>query len=130
MPRGAFYVFPNITGTGLGSQACEDLLLNKAGVATLSGASFGATGEGYLRLSYANSVENIEKAIERMRDDSGAHLAEIRALAVDLGLEHADKGEVAIRLGVIQAIADHELIGDLKPDIVHVQIRPDGARTC
>ncbi len=67
MPRGAFYVFPNITGTGLSSQACEDLLLQKAGVATLSGTSFGVTGEGYLRLSYANSVENIEKAVERIR---------------------------------------------------------------
>ncbi|MFO7698111.1 MAG: pyridoxal phosphate-dependent aminotransferase [Anaerolineae bacterium] len=67
MPRGAFYVFPNITGTGLASQACEDLLLQKAGVATLSGTSFGVTGEGYLRLSYANSIENIEKAVERIR---------------------------------------------------------------
>lgn len=67
MPRGAFYVFPNITRTGLSSQACEDLLLQKAGVATLSGTSFGVTGEGYLRLSYANSVENIEKAVERIR---------------------------------------------------------------
>jgi len=71
MPRGAFYVFPNITGTGLSSQACEDLLLQKAGVATLSGTSFGVTGEGYLRLSYANSVENIEKAIERIRTTLG-----------------------------------------------------------
>jgi aspartate aminotransferase len=67
MPRGAFYVFPNITGTGLSSPACEELLLQRAGVATLSGTSFGAMGEGYIRLSYANSVENIEKAIERIR---------------------------------------------------------------
>ncbi|MGI6368082.1 MAG: pyridoxal phosphate-dependent aminotransferase [Anaerolineae bacterium] len=66
-PRGAFYVFPNITGTGLSSQQCEDLLLQEAGVAALSGTSFGIYGEGYLRLSYANSVENIEKAIERIR---------------------------------------------------------------
>lgn len=72
MPRGAFYVFPNITGTGLSSQACEDLLLQKAGVATLSGTSFGVTGEGYLRLSYANSVENIEKAIERIGTTLGS----------------------------------------------------------
>jgi aspartate aminotransferase len=67
MPRGAFYVFPNITGTGLSSPVCEELLLQKGAVATLSGTSFGAMGEGYLRLSYANSVENIEKAIERIR---------------------------------------------------------------
>lgn len=72
MPRGAFYVFPNITGTGLSSQACEDLFLQKAGVATLSGTSFGVTGEGYLRLSYANSVENIEKAIERIGTTLGS----------------------------------------------------------
>ncbi|NLT74483.1 MAG: pyridoxal phosphate-dependent aminotransferase [Chloroflexi bacterium] len=67
MPRGAFYVFPNISGTGLRSQECEKLLLQRAGVATLSGTSFGDMGEGYLRLSYANSIENIEKAIERVR---------------------------------------------------------------
>jgi len=67
VPRGAFYVFPNISATGLSSQACEELLLQQAGVATLSGASFGAMGEGYLRLSYANSIENIERAIESIR---------------------------------------------------------------
>ncbi len=66
VPKGAFYVFPNITATGLSSQQCEQYLLEKAGVATLSGASFGAYGEGYLRLSYANSVENLEKAVERI----------------------------------------------------------------
>jgi aspartate aminotransferase len=66
-PRGAFYVFANITGTGLTSLQCEDLLLQKAGVATLSGHAFGAYGEGYLRLSYANSVENLQKAVERIR---------------------------------------------------------------
>jgi aspartate/methionine/tyrosine aminotransferase len=66
-PKGAFYVFPNIKATGLTSAQCEDLLLQKAGVATLSGSSFGAYGEGYLRLSYANSVENLEKAVERIR---------------------------------------------------------------
>lgn len=73
VPRGAFYVFPNITATGLTSAQCEDLLLQKAGVATLSGSSFGAYGEGYLRLSYANSVENLEKAVARIR----ATLAEL-----------------------------------------------------
>jgi len=67
VPRGAFYVFPNISAIGLSSQACEELLLQQAGVATLSGASFGAMGEGYLRLSYANSIENIERAIESIR---------------------------------------------------------------
>ena len=56
--EGAFYAFPNITGTGLGSEELADYLLNSAGVATLSGASFGSCGEGYLRLSYANSIEN------------------------------------------------------------------------
>ncbi len=66
-PKGAFYVFPNITGTGKSSKFLEDYFLEEAGVAVLSGTSFGEFGEGYLRLSYANSVENIEEAIRRMR---------------------------------------------------------------
>jgi aspartate/methionine/tyrosine aminotransferase len=62
-PRGAFYVFPNITGTGFKSADLANLLLNEAGVACLSGTSFGAHGEGYLRLSYANSLPNINTAL-------------------------------------------------------------------
>jgi len=65
-PRGAFYVFPNITGTGMNSRELGDYLLNEAGVAVLPGTSFGKYGEGYLRLSFANSVENIRKAIDRV----------------------------------------------------------------
>lgn len=65
-PEGAFYAFPNITGTGMSSKEIADFLLNTAGVATLSGASFGSSGEGYLRLSYANSIANIELALERI----------------------------------------------------------------
>ena len=65
-PRGAFYAYPNITGTGRTSQQLADALLNEAGVACLSGAAFGAWGEGYLRFSYANSVENIQKALDWM----------------------------------------------------------------
>jgi aspartate aminotransferase len=65
-PLGAFYVFPNITGTGRDSRALADLLLNEAGVACLSGTAFGKYGEGYLRFSYANSVENIEEALRRI----------------------------------------------------------------
>lgn len=68
LPKGAFYAFPNITGTGMKSKPLADYLLNEAGVACLAGTSFGAYGEGYLRLSYANSVENIKKALERMAD--------------------------------------------------------------
>ncbi len=64
---GAFYAFPNIEGTGFNSREMQDLLLEKAGVATISGTSFGAWGEGYLRFSYANSAENIRKAIEQIR---------------------------------------------------------------
>jgi aspartate/methionine/tyrosine aminotransferase len=67
LPRGAFYAFPNITGTGLGSKELADRLLVEAGVATLSGTAFGAYGEGYLRLSYANSLENLMEAVERIR---------------------------------------------------------------
>jgi aspartate/methionine/tyrosine aminotransferase len=65
-PHGAFYVFPNITGVGRQSKPLADALLNEAGVAGLSGTAFGAWGEGYLRFSFANSVENIEKALERI----------------------------------------------------------------
>jgi aspartate aminotransferase len=66
MPHGAFYAFPNITGTGMKSKQLADHLLYNAGVAVLSGTSFGKYGEGYLRLSFANSIENIKKALERM----------------------------------------------------------------
>ncbi len=65
-PHGAFYVFPNITGTGRPSRALADALLNEAGVACLSGTSFGKWGEGYLRFSFASSVENIQKALDRI----------------------------------------------------------------
>jgi len=66
MPEGAFYVFPNVKKLGLKSAELADRLLNEAGVAALSGTSFGAYGEGYLRFSYANSIENIEKALQKI----------------------------------------------------------------
>lgn len=67
-PRGAFYVFPNIMGTGMNCNRLSDYLLNKAGVAVLPGTSFGQYGEGYLRLSFANSIENIKKALDRIAE--------------------------------------------------------------
>jgi aspartate/methionine/tyrosine aminotransferase len=67
-PQGAFYVFPNIKTLGLSSQEAADLFLDKAGVATLPGSAFGKYGEGYLRLCYANSLENIQLALEKMRE--------------------------------------------------------------
>jgi aspartate/methionine/tyrosine aminotransferase len=67
VPAGAFYAFPNIEGTGMQSKALEEYLLNDAGVACLSGGAFGTHGEGYLRLSYANSLANIEDAIGRIK---------------------------------------------------------------
>jgi aspartate aminotransferase len=67
IPGGAFYAYPNITGTGWKSDTLADALLKKAGLACLSGTSFGAYGEGYLRFSIANSHENLMAAIERMR---------------------------------------------------------------
>jgi len=67
-PRGAFYVFPNVKELGKTSQELADLFLYEAGVATLPGTSFGPGGEGYLRLSYANSTENIRRALSRMGD--------------------------------------------------------------
>lgn len=68
MPKGAFYAFPNIEGTGLSSQVLADKLLYEAGVAALAGTCFGAYGEGFIRFSYANSEENLKKALERIGD--------------------------------------------------------------
>jgi len=66
-PKGAFYVFPNITGLGLGDSATvAERILNEAGVATLAGTCFGAAGEGHLRLSYANSLEKLDAAVKRI----------------------------------------------------------------
>lgn len=67
-PQGAFYVFPNVAAFGRPSEELADYLLHEAGVALLPGTSFGANGEGHLRLSYANSLDNIERALERMAD--------------------------------------------------------------
>lgn len=67
-PLGAFYVFPNIKALGKTSKQMEELLLEEYGVAALAGTSFGKYGEGYLRFSYANSVENIRKAIARVAE--------------------------------------------------------------
>lgn len=66
-PKGAFYVFPNITRTGFGSKALADRLLDEAGVACLSGTAFGEFGEGHLRFSYANSMDNIQEALRRIK---------------------------------------------------------------
>ena len=68
MPKGAFYVFPNITKTGWKSKMLADALLEGAGVACLSGTAFGDFGEGYLRFSVANSLENLNKALERINN--------------------------------------------------------------
>jgi aspartate aminotransferase len=76
-PQGAFYVFPNVTGTGLSSGELAARLLQDAGVAALSGTAFGGYGEGYMRFSYANSVENIQLAL----DAFAANLAETPARA-------------------------------------------------
>ncbi|HEX6883256.1 MAG TPA: aminotransferase class I/II-fold pyridoxal phosphate-dependent enzyme, partial [Planctomycetota bacterium] len=65
-PQGAFYAFPNVTGTGLTARALQDRLLLDAGVATVAGTAFGSHGEGYLRFSYANSLERIQEALARV----------------------------------------------------------------
>ena len=67
VPDGAFYVFPNIKETGVSSRDLANMLLNDGGVACLSGTAFGSYGDGYLRFSYANSLENIEEALSRIR---------------------------------------------------------------
>ncbi len=74
-PRGAFYVFPNISSLGLTSKQAEQRLLDEFGVAALAGTSFGKFGQGYLRFSYANSQDNIRKALSRFAD----FVAEIRS---------------------------------------------------
>ncbi|MEZ4691673.1 MAG: pyridoxal phosphate-dependent aminotransferase [Ignavibacteria bacterium] len=68
VPNGAFYAFPNITKTGYTSKELSDHILYKGGVASLAGTAFGAFGEGYLRFSYANSRENIQEAIKRIKE--------------------------------------------------------------
>lgn len=67
LPKGAFYVFPNIQETGMTSQECADYLLHNAGVACLPGTAFGPYGEGYLRFSYATTLEKIDLAIDRIK---------------------------------------------------------------
>ncbi len=68
MPKGAFYAFVNITGTGKTSKEISDYLLNEAGVATLPGTSFGKYGEGYIRFSYATSLDNIKEGLKRVKE--------------------------------------------------------------
>ncbi|MFH1515097.1 MAG: pyridoxal phosphate-dependent aminotransferase [bacterium] len=67
VPKGAFYAFPNISAFGIGSKKIQNFLLDDCGVATLAGIDFGAEGDNYIRLSYANSPENILKAMDMMR---------------------------------------------------------------
>ena len=67
-PGGAFYAFPNIEGTGMDARILQNKLLEEAGVATVAGTSFGAFGEGFIRISYANSIENIEQAMKRIKE--------------------------------------------------------------
>jgi aspartate/methionine/tyrosine aminotransferase len=74
-PKGAFYAFPNVKRTGWKAKELANALLDDAGVAIIGGPDFGILGEGYVRLSYANSTENIRKALDRM----GAFLASRKA---------------------------------------------------
>ena len=74
-PQGAFYVFPNVKGLGMGSSVLAARLLDEAGVACLSGTAFGSWGEGYLRFSYANSVDNIRTALASIEQFCGAQQA-------------------------------------------------------
>ncbi len=66
MPGGAFYAFPNIEGTGMSAKELQNKMLEEAGVATVAGTAFGILGEGFLRFSYANSIENIRTAVDRV----------------------------------------------------------------
>lgn len=80
LPAGAFYAFPNITGTGMNSRAYADYLLTEADVATLPGTSFGAHGEGYIRISFANSAENLREAMRRI-EEANRRLPSLKAEA-------------------------------------------------
>jgi aspartate/methionine/tyrosine aminotransferase len=82
MPAGAFYAFPNISGTGFSSAELQSRLLNEKGVALLSGTSFGTLGEGYIRLSYATSTEQIEEALFRMNSFLIENMEKPRKVAV------------------------------------------------
>jgi aspartate/methionine/tyrosine aminotransferase len=73
-PKGAFYAFPNITRTGWPSKKLADAILDEAGVAVLSGTAFGAFGEGYLRFSIANSMQNLNKALDRIEEWTNKNL--------------------------------------------------------
>lgn len=75
VPKGAFYAFPNVSQTGWKAKALASALLDEAGVATIGGPDFGVYGEGFLRLSYANSAENILRALDRMKDFLGNRTA-------------------------------------------------------
>jgi aspartate/methionine/tyrosine aminotransferase len=74
VPKGAFYTFPNISKTGWSSKKLADAMLEQAGVACLSGTAFGEYGEGYLRFSVANSLENLNKALLRIDEWVGRNL--------------------------------------------------------
>jgi aspartate/methionine/tyrosine aminotransferase len=67
VPEGAFYVMPNVEGTGIDSKTLADMLLQEAGVSCLDGACFGAYGKGYIRFSYANSMANLMEAVDRIK---------------------------------------------------------------
>jgi aspartate/methionine/tyrosine aminotransferase len=67
MPKGAFYAFPNVAGTGMSAKALQNKLLTEVGVATVAGTAFGALGEGYVRFSYASSLEQIQEALGRVK---------------------------------------------------------------
>ncbi|MDG6908525.1 MAG: aminotransferase class I/II-fold pyridoxal phosphate-dependent enzyme, partial [Nitrososphaerota archaeon] len=67
MPKGAFYAFPNIEGTGMSSKDLAMRIIDEAHVATVPGTAFGKQGEGHLRIAYANSIENIQNALDRMK---------------------------------------------------------------
>ena len=67
MPKGAFYAFANIKGTGMTSRECSEFILKEAGIATVPGTAFGKAGEGYLRFSYATTIENIDEAVKKLK---------------------------------------------------------------
>jgi len=122
MPEGAFYAFPNIQGTGWRSRALADALLEQAGVACLSGTAFGAYGEGYVRFSYANSMENLIEAVGRIERLDG-NIVDCATMPLPDGATLVTFQDITDTVNVERALRERnealETADRLKIDFVH-----------
>ena len=119
MPHGAFYAFPNIEGTGMTSLQFANDLLTEAGVACLDGESFGVYGTGYVRFSFANSVEKIEKALKESKEQFGLKENQVKK-NVDALIKVYSTMKPAEAANLIAAIDQHlalQIISGMKSKI-------------